>query len=148
MVRAAGVPVSFDFSEDSVDAYVEDVAPFVDFAFYSAEDEASDEVVGERLRWLCSLGPGIAVVTRGERGSVAFDGDRFFEQPIKPATTVRDTMGAGDSFIAAFLLGYLDACKRGEARDEAIARALDGAAAFAAEVCGIEGAWGHPKRFA
>lgn len=148
LVRAAGVPVSFDFSEDSVDAYVEDVAPFVDFAFYSAEDEASDEVVGERLRWLCSLGPGIAVVTQGERGSVAFDGDRFFEQPIKPATTVRDTMGAGDSFIASFLLGYLDACKRGEARDEAIARALDGAAAFAAEVCGIEGAWGHPKRFA
>ena len=148
VVRAEGVPVSFDFSEDSVDAYVEDVAPFVDFAFYSAEDEVSDEVVGERLRWLCSLGPGIAVVTRGERGSVAFDGDRFFEQPIKPATTVRDTMGAGDSFIASFLLGYLDACKRGEARDAAIARALDGAAAFAAEVCGIEGAWGHPKRFA
>ena len=147
-VQEAGVPVSFDFSEDSVDSYCEEVAPFVDYAFYSAEDEASDEVVGERLRWLCSLGPEIAVVTRGERGAVAFDGARMYEQPIKPAETVRDTMGAGDSYIAAFLLGYLARRKQGEARDEAIVRALDGAAAFAAEVCGIEGAWGHPKRFA
>lgn len=147
-VRAAGVPVSFDFSEDSVDSYVEEVAPFVDYAFYSAEDEADDATVAERLRWLHGLGPAIAVATRGRRGSVAFDGARFFEQPIKPAPVVRDTMGAGDSFIAAFLLGYRSRIGAGAAHDDALASALDGAASFAAEVCGIEGAWGHPKRFA
>ncbi len=147
LIRAAGVPVSFDFSEDSTDAYCEDVAPFVDYAFYSMEDEADDAVVAERLRWLQGLGPSIAIVTRGERGSVAFDGEQFFEQPIKPAKTVRDTMGAGDSFIAAFLLGYFERCASGAAHEDALTRALDGAATFAASVCGIEGAWGHPRRY-
>lgn len=147
LIRAAGVPVSFDFSEDSTDAYCEDVAPFIDYAFYSMEDEADDAVVAERLRWLQGLGPAIAIVTRGERGAVTFDGQRFFEQPIKPAKTVRDTMGAGDSFIAAFLLGYFERCASGTTHEEALTRALDDAATFAAGVCGIEGAWGHPRRY-
>lgn len=146
-VRDAHVPVSFDFSEDSTDAYIEEVAPFVDFAFYSAEDGEDDRAVAERARWLHGLGPSIVVATRGARGSLAFDGERCLVQPAKPAKTVADTMGAGDSFIAAFLLSYLDGRKQGRDECAAIAHALDGAASFAAEVCGIEGAWGHPKRF-
>ena len=32
-LKAAGVTVSFDFSDDSTDEYYEQIAPYVDFAF-------------------------------------------------------------------------------------------------------------------
>ena len=41
-LKAAGVTVSFDFSDDSTDEYYEQIAPYVDFAFFSAADAASD----------------------------------------------------------------------------------------------------------
>lgn len=42
------------------------------------------------------------VVTRGEKGSMAYDGEKFYYGGIVPCEVV-DTMGAGDSFIAGFL---------------------------------------------
>ena len=56
---------------------------------------------------------------------------------------MKDTMGAGDSFLTSFLMCYLDSVKRGEDGAEAIERALDFAAGFASTVCGMEGSWGH-----
>ena len=44
--------------------------------------------------------------TRGERGSVILAGGEWSEQPAVP-TTVADTVGAGDSFTAAMVLGLL-----------------------------------------
>lgn len=44
--------------------------------------------------------------TRGERGSVILMGDTWSEQPGVP-TVVADTIGAGDSFTAAMVLGLL-----------------------------------------
>lgn len=34
-IKAAGVPISFDFSDDSTDEYFEQIAPFVTYAFMS-----------------------------------------------------------------------------------------------------------------
>ena len=42
------------------------------------------------------------MVTRGEAGSIAYDGKEFYTYGIVPVDVV-DTMGAGDSFIAGFL---------------------------------------------
>ena len=36
-LKAAGITVSFDFSDDSTDEYYEQIAPYVDFAFFSAK---------------------------------------------------------------------------------------------------------------
>lgn len=36
-LKAAGVTVSFDFSDDSTDEYYEQIAPYVDFAFSAAD---------------------------------------------------------------------------------------------------------------
>ena len=48
-LKAAGVTVSFDFSDDSTDEYYEQIAPYVDFAFFSAADAASEDEIRERF---------------------------------------------------------------------------------------------------
>ena len=55
-LKAAGITVSFDFSDDSTDEYYEQIAPFVDFAFFSAADAASEDEIRERLAWGGSRG--------------------------------------------------------------------------------------------
>ena len=49
----------------------------------------------------------IAVATFGEEGSLAFDGEKFYQYGIVKAEVV-NTVGAGDSFIAGFLWGILN----------------------------------------
>ena len=60
----------------------------------------------EFLKAISTRGPKIVVVTRGEKGSMAYDGSRFYLGGIVPCQVV-DTMGAGDSFIAGFLYGLM-----------------------------------------
>ena len=132
-LKAAGVTVSFDFSDDSTD----------DFAFFSAADAASEDEIHERLAWVKGLGPRFVSATAGAEGCIAYDGERYYRQLAKPVTDMKDTMGAGDSFLTSFLMCYLDSAKRGEDGAEAIERALDFAAGFASTVCGMEGSWGH-----
>jgi len=77
---------------------------------------------------------GLVVVTRGELGSLAYDGDRVYSQGIVE-TSVVDTLGAGDSYIARVLYET----QRGTELDETMRRASESAA----ETCGYYGAWGH-----
>ena len=142
-LKTAGITVSFDFSDDSTDEYYEQIAPYVDFAFFSAADAASEDEIRERLAWVKSLGPRFVSATAGAEGCIAYDGERYYRQLAKPVTDMKDTMGAGDSFLTSFLMRYLDSAKRGEDDAEAIERALDFAAGFASTVCGMEGSWGH-----
>ena len=60
------------------------------------------------VRQLQELGPRVAVATLGEKGSIAYDGERFYECGIVPAEKVVNTVGAGDSYIAGFTKGVLD----------------------------------------
>lgn len=138
-----GVPVSFDFSDDSTPEYYEQVAPYVDYAFMSCSEMSEEEVI-ERIKWVATLGPRFVSATRGSDGCIAWDGERLYRQASKPCEQVADTMAAGDAFLTAFLMSYVDAQKRGEARPGAIEAALDFAASFASSVCSIDGSWGHP----
>jgi 6-phosphofructokinase 2 len=65
------------------------------------------------------------VIARGADGNVLADANRRFFAPA-PKVTVRSTVGAGDSFVAAFVL----ALARGEGAEAALA--LGSAAAGAA----------------
>jgi fructokinase len=50
----------------------------------------------------------LVIVTRGEKGAVAIDGDKIFESDIKKNLKIIDLTGAGDLFAAGFLHGYIN----------------------------------------
>ena len=82
-------------------------------------------------RLIDSQGLELVVMTRGEQGAVLATPHDVIEQAGIP-TNVRDTVGAGDSFTAAFLLGLL----RGESHDQNLFKACS----IAATVCSHAGA--------
>jgi fructokinase len=50
----------------------------------------------------------LVVITRGEKGAVAINGNKVFEIDIKKNLTILDLTGAGDLFAAGFLHGYVN----------------------------------------
>jgi sugar/nucleoside kinase (ribokinase family) len=60
----------------------------------------------EALRKIQASGPRVAAMTKGPRGALAFDGERFYESPGFRVDAL-DTTGAGDVFHAGFIFGVL-----------------------------------------
>ena len=50
----------------------------------------------------------LVIVTRGEKGAVAINGDEVFESDIQKNLKIIDLTGAGDLFAAGFLHGYIN----------------------------------------
>ena len=50
----------------------------------------------------------LIIVTRGEKGAVAINGDEVFENNIQKNLKIIDLTGAGDLFAAGFLHGYIN----------------------------------------
>ena len=50
----------------------------------------------------------LVIVTRGEKGAVAINGDKVFESGIQKNLKIIDLTGAGDLFAAGFLHGYVN----------------------------------------
>ena len=50
----------------------------------------------------------LVVITRGEKGSVAVNGEKTFESSIKKNLKIVDLTGAGDLFAAGFLHGHIN----------------------------------------
>ena len=50
----------------------------------------------------------LIVITRGEKGAIAVDGEEIFENGIHKNLKIMDLTGAGDLFAAGFLDGYLN----------------------------------------
>lgn len=141
-IREAGVPISFDFSDDSSDEYLREIAPLVDFAFMSCS-ELTEQQTKERMRFVASLGPRYVNATRGGEDALGFDGEYFYRQAPKPVERFVDTMAAGDTFLSGFIVKWFDLAKQGVEGPERIKSALDFAATAAARACGTEGSWGH-----
>ncbi|MBS7287241.1 MAG: hypothetical protein KIH01_00435 [Candidatus Freyarchaeota archaeon] len=67
---------------------------------------AGCDSVREALAWIAGFGPKVVVATLGERGALLLsEGLLFRVYSLKPGKVV-DPTGAGDAFIAAFLVGY------------------------------------------
>lgn len=73
--------------------------------------------------------PEICVLTLGGEGGMAFDGNRLYRSPAYDVQ-ILDRLGAGDSFTAGFLCGYLEG---------SIQTGMDYASAMAALKLGIKG---------
>lgn len=76
-----------------------------------------------RLRHVQTLGPQTVVVTLGERGCLALSGEEWTQLPACPVE-VRDTTGAGDTFVGVLVA----ALSRGEALVSALCWAVVGSA--------------------
>ncbi|MDI2099213.1 PfkB family carbohydrate kinase [Ruicaihuangia caeni] len=77
----------------------------VEIAFASIDGEA-DNPAHDLAARICDAGAAVAVIMRGEHGSLVRAGHETTTtkaQPIKPV----DTCGAGDSFIAAYVKSHL-----------------------------------------
>lgn len=105
-IRKRGTPVAFDCATRPDDPVVDVAIGSVDYLFYASDDGDTPEL-RENMKKLYARGPKLVVVTLGDKGSVAYDGDQFTVFGIVPCSVV-DTMGAGDSYIAGFLRGILE----------------------------------------
>lgn len=130
-IQKRGVPVAFDFADRPDSPIVEKTIGYVDYAFVSMGD-ADDETVRQLMRRMKARGPRVVVVTRGSKGSVAYDGQKFYTYGIVPCEVV-DTMGAGDSFIAGFLYAICEG--------KNIQEAMAAGAVNSSITIGYEGAW-------
>ena len=132
-IRATCRLLSYDYSEHWQRPGKTATFPHVDIAFLSAPRH-NDTECQELLTWAVNQGAGMAVLTRGAAGACALQNGRLIVQHVHPVTIV-DTLGAGDGFIAGFLIAHADGF--------ALTDCLDRGAAQAARVCGIKGAYGH-----
>ena len=125
--------LSFDYSSDWTNAYLKSSLTYVDSAFLSAPN-LNDSEVEKLIKWVQGECHGLAVITRGIKGSVAYDGHELVPQGTVE-TDVIDTLGAGDSFIARLLYETQ--------MDVELREAMYLAAESAAETCTYYGAWGY-----
>ena len=130
-IRARGVLTAFDASESPYAEAAKLALPHSDVFFFS-DDRSGVPELENKLRALKTDCPGVVVVMRGGAGSMAFDGTKFFMQGIVPCAVV-DTIGAGDSFIAGFILAWLGG--------ETIPDCMAAGAKNAAVTIGYSGAW-------
>ena len=134
-IRAARALISYDFSYKFALPLAAQALPAVDIAFLSCPGLGDEKAAG-LLHEFAAGGPAIVVAMRGAAGAMALARRRIHEQAARPIDPL-DTLGAGDGFIAAFLLAHLGG--------RPIAAALEAGARFAASVCGAHGAFGHAR---
>ena len=109
-------------------------------------------------------GAKMAVGTMGMNGSYIYNGRKFYYQEAY-ASSVVDTLGAGDSFLAMFATSYFDGLKElsscskllceldgmmqniQECEDNLIRKSMSFAALYAAKTCQNHGAFGHEIPF-
>lgn len=93
------------FKKDS--AFVGGVLSAIDIAVFGLDKHADRELINE-LRILSKKTNTLFLITLNRYGAVAFSGSKMWGIPGKDVKVV-DTTGAGDAFLAAFLVSYLQA---------------------------------------
>lgn len=133
-LKDLNVPVSYDFSTSYTDEdRIHNVAPFVDMALLSCSGMDLFDL-HHYVDMLQEAGCENIVATRGTESTYVRMGGKSFLEPPKLVEAV-DTMGAGDSFIAAFICSILS----GNSPKDAAKNAAD----FSAKICLVNGAFGY-----
>lgn len=134
-IAAAARLLSYDYSEKWTEARLALTLPSVDIAFLSAPGR-DDATCAALLARCIEAGAAIAVTTRGAADVLARDARGTARHAVVPVVPV-DTLGAGDGFIAGFLVAHLGGADLGAC--------LAAGASFAARVCAWQGAFGHAR---
>lgn len=130
-LRSHGAKIAFDSADRPYDSITKEAIANVDILFFS-DDNSNDNELKNIICDLHSKGPELVIATRGSKGSIAFDGNTFYEYGIINCDVV-DTMGAGDSYIAGFLYSYIN--------DKGIPESMKAGAMSSAVTIGYNGAW-------
>jgi len=141
---------TYDFSEEReyrTNQYLKKICPYIDMALFSGSDMDEDEEIEIREK-VTSLGARYVLVTRGADGQKLWDGQIEHEGCVNMTKPV-DTMGAGDSFFAAFVV---ETVKKGIANKKSLTarelrEAFEYAAWFSAQNCLSEGSFGFKTAF-
>lgn len=148
------VRLSYDFSKSWNDpGRLRSICGLVDYSFLSCGSMPFCQI-SQLCETVRAYGCRIVVATMGGGGALLYDGYRFYRQEPLPINVV-DTLGAGDSFAAAFLVtfeGFLQDSSAGWAIDSPCAErpvraALGKAAQEAAKTCLEYGAFGYGIHF-
>lgn len=146
-LAGAGVPICYDFYDNFTEDDIREISPYIKIGFFSCSHinkEETEEVLRKAVGQGSTDGQGLrlAVGTRGGEASIAYDGNRFYEQEVCKVKAI-DTMGAGDAYISAFLTSYLSAgADEPLAAENKIKASLKKAAEFAAAIVVKDGALG------
>ena len=131
LARPGGPRISLDYGARSDSDLLEDTLPYVQIAFFALP--APRAAAAEDLaRLAAARGPRLVIVTLAEAGSLAFDSRAAIRQPAVPVDAT-DSLGAGDSFIGAFLAAHL--------QNLPLEACLAAASAAAARACTVPGGW-------
>lgn len=135
-IREGGTRIAFDCADRPDDPAAVTAAAHTDLLFFSDDIRGEKELeakMAELYRRLPqTASPRLVIATRGEKGSVVFDGTAYEYFGIIPCTVV-DTMGAGDSYIAGFVSAF--------AGGASIAECMRRGAETSAVTLGYAGAW-------
>lgn len=145
-LKELGIPISYDFSNRwNQLELIEEVAPFITYAFLSCGSTEEDEVK-KICKKIFSYGCKLVIATRGSLGAMVYDGRTFYFQTPKLVEAI-DTLGAGDSFAAAFLLSVTEDITRNSYDSLSIKKAMEKGAEFASKTCMKRGAFGYGISF-
>ena len=147
ILNSFGPWLSYDFSGSWKDeSRLSMVCCYTDVVLLSSPRIGREEA-WSLARLINTHGENTVVITMGSAGAWCFSDGELYYQPIVQVQAI-DTLGAGDSFAAQFLV-----CACGEARNRGIdinrlpsdivSTALEAAADFAAKTCLVHGAFGY-----
>ncbi|XOQ47868.1 MAG: Fructosamine kinase FrlD [Eubacteriales bacterium] len=161
VIRRAARFVSMDFSNQTDDGYFRLCCPYIDCAEISCGDMEESKIRAAMEKIMIYGCRHIVIATRGSKGAfVLVDGEFYEQSPF--LVKARDTMGAGDAFIASFLTNYLDGIgdavdfgpnsgnkgitTAAEYKDCLIRLSLYRAAIFSSAQCQRDGSFGYGKQ--
>ena len=136
-IRANSKILSYDFS-DHLDQIprIKEILPKVDVGIISISGITISPV--QLLDEIKPKTSQVMIMTQGRKGSwVHHQNHLFHQEPVR--MDIVDSMGAGDAFIAAFLVNFFSSGN--------LEKAIQGAAEKAAQNCLHEGAFGHAESF-
>lgn len=139
LLHRNGVDICYDFHAIYSEEEICSISHNITYGFFSCSHLRVPEI-RDTLKLAVESGCRIAVGTRGADTIIAYDGNDWYEQETFPVARVVDALGAGDSYIAAFLTSYLAEPERRDT--ERIQKALEDAARHASGVIVKEGSIG------
>ncbi len=137
--------LAFDYSTKEkyrTEEFLSRTCPWLDLALFSWE--GTEQEFREFAEKIHGQGACHVLGTMGMKGSLCYNGKEFIKGPVYPVKCV-DTMGAGDSYLAAFMYVLLEkGWKKGNCLGgTVIAEAMERAARYSAENCKKDGGFGH-----